>query len=117
MRDLMLKYNLIKASKAIIDIGTNSSKMLEADYTPKLILIGDAHFLKIKYNGEKSFEELASGRTTVVIAHRLSTLRNMDRIIVLDKGHIIESGSHTKLLRQKGLYSRLWQMQSGGFIQ
>lgn len=66
---------------------------------------------------QKSFEELASGRTTVVIAHRLSTLRNMDRIIVLDKGHIIESGSHTKLLRQKGLYSRLWQMQSGGFIQ
>jgi ATP-binding cassette subfamily B protein len=66
---------------------------------------------------QKSFEELSHGRTTVVIAHRLSTLRNMDRIIVLDKGRILESGTHTKLLRQKGLYSKLWQMQSGGFIQ
>ncbi len=66
---------------------------------------------------QKSFEELSHGRTTVVIAHRLSTLRNMDRVIVLDKGRILESGTHTKLLRQKGLYSKLWQMQSGGFIQ
>lgn len=66
---------------------------------------------------QSAFENLSRGRTTIVIAHRLSTLRNMDRIIVLDGGQIIESGSHHQLLRRKGLYSKLWDMQSGGFIQ
>lgn len=66
---------------------------------------------------QKSFERLARGRTTIVIAHRLSTLRNMDRIIVLDHGKIIEQGSHNQLVRSGGVYSRLWKMQSGGFIQ
>ena len=66
---------------------------------------------------QKSFEKLSKGRTTIAIAHRLSTLRNMDRIIVLDKGVIVEEGSHTSLLRKKGKYYKLWQMQSGGFFQ
>lgn len=66
---------------------------------------------------QNSFEKLSSGRTTIAIAHRLSTLRNMDRIIVLDKGHIIESGTHQSLLRKKGHYAKLWKMQSGGFLQ
>lgn len=66
---------------------------------------------------QKSFEELANGRTTIAIAHRLSTLRNMDRIIILSHGQIVEQGTHTQLLRKKGEYARLWNMQSGGFIQ
>ncbi len=66
---------------------------------------------------QKSFDKLSAGRTTLVIAHRLSTLRNMDRIIVLDKGRVVESGTHTALLRKKGLYAKLWSMQSGGFLQ
>ncbi len=66
---------------------------------------------------QKSFDKLSAGHTTMVIAHRLSTLRNMDRIIVLDKGRVIESGTHNSLLRKKGLYSKLWKMQSGGFLQ
>ncbi len=65
---------------------------------------------------QKSFDELAAGKTTLAIAHRLSTLRNMNRIIVLKDGHIIESGKHQSLLRKKGEYARLWKMQSGGFI-
>ena len=52
----------------------------------------------------------------VAIAHRLSTLRNMDRIIVLDKGCIVESGTHAQLLRSGGAYSKLWKMQTGGFV-
>ncbi len=67
---------------------------------------------------QKSFDELASGRTTIAIAHRLSTLRNMDRIIVIKDGHIVEQGKHSTLVRRKnGEYARLWKMQSGGFIQ
>lgn len=66
---------------------------------------------------QKSFDKLSRGRTTIAIAHRLSTLRNMDRIIVLDHGVVAEQGTHTNLLRKRGLYYRLWQMQSGGFLR
>lgn len=66
---------------------------------------------------QKSFDKLSAGHTTLVVAHRLSTLRNMDRIVVLDKGRVIESGTHNALLRRKGLYAKLWKMQSGGFLQ
>lgn len=57
------------------------------------------------------------GYSTIAIAHRLSTLRNMDRIVVLNNGKIIESGTHKGLLRRRGEYARLWKMQSGGFLQ
>jgi ABC-type multidrug transport system fused ATPase/permease subunit len=66
---------------------------------------------------QKSFDKLSANHTTLVVAHRLSTLRNMDRIIVLDQGRVIESGTHNSLLRKKGLYAKLWKMQSGGFLQ
>ncbi len=66
---------------------------------------------------QKSFDKLSRGHTTIAIAHRLSTLRNMDRIVVLDNGRIVEQGTHKSLLRKKGEYYRLWQMQSGGFLQ
>ncbi len=65
---------------------------------------------------QNSFDKLSNGRTTIVIAHRLSTLRNMDRIIVMSHGKIAESGTHHQLLRRGGLYAKLWKMQSGGFI-
>jgi ATP-binding cassette subfamily B protein len=62
--------------------------------------------------------ELMEGKTTLVIAHRLSTIQHMDRIIVLDKGKIVEEGSHSQLLKKKnGLYARLWSHQSGGFLE
>lgn len=60
---------------------------------------------------------LMEGRTAIVVAHRLSTIQKMDRIIVLDDGEIIEQGSHKELLRQNGQYAALWARQSGGFIE
>jgi ATP-binding cassette subfamily B protein len=56
------------------------------------------------------------GRTTIVIAHRLSTLARMERILVFDKGSIVEEGSHDALLARGGHYARMWQMQAGGFL-
>ena len=55
-------------------------------------------------------------KTTIVIAHRLSTLKNMDRIIVMKNGKIIEVGNHLSLLRKNGEYANLWNLQSNGFI-
>ena len=61
----------------------------------------------------KSLIKITSNRTTIVIAHRLSTIKNADHIIVLDNGSIVESGTHSYLLEQKGIYSDLWKVQAG----
>mgnify|MGYP001573659302 FL=1 len=61
--------------------------------------------------------KLMEGRTTIVIAHRLSTIQKMDRILVLENGKIAEQGSHKQLLKNNGVYSDLWQHQSGGFLE
>lgn len=60
--------------------------------------------------------QLMANKTVIAIAHRLSTIAQMDRLIVLDEGEIVESGSHEQLLAQQGLYTKLWQRQSGGFL-
>lgn len=65
---------------------------------------------------QKAFHELMKHRTSIVIAHRLSTLKHLDRIIVLDKGTVKESGSHEELIRQGGVYADLWERQKDGFI-
>jgi ATP-binding cassette subfamily B protein len=61
--------------------------------------------------------KLMDGKTAIVIAHRLSTIQKMDRIIVMDKGNIVEQGSHKELLANNGVYAKLWAHQSGGFIE
>lgn len=66
---------------------------------------------------QRSLETLMKGRTSIVIAHRLSTIAKLDRIIVLDQGTILEDGTHAELLKKNGTYAKLWNHQSGGFIE
>jgi ATP-binding cassette subfamily B multidrug efflux pump len=65
---------------------------------------------------QASLYKLMQGKTVVAIAHRLSTIAAMDRLIVMDKGRIVEQGTHRELLARGGIYARLWQHQSGGFL-
>lgn len=65
---------------------------------------------------QENIEKLMQGKTVIAIAHRLSTLKKMDRIVVLEKGQIVESGSHEELLKSDGMYRKLWDLQTEGFI-
>ncbi len=66
---------------------------------------------------QKTLYGMMEGKTVIAIAHRLSTIAQMDRIIVMDQGHIVEDGTHADLLSQGGLYAGFWERQSGGFLQ
>ncbi|MGH1540009.1 MAG: ABC transporter ATP-binding protein [Arenicella sp.] len=65
---------------------------------------------------QKSLYKLMQGKTVIAIAHRLSTIAAMDRLIVLDKGNIVEQGTHQELIKTGGVYAQLWSRQSGGFL-
>ena len=65
---------------------------------------------------QENLYTLMEGKTVIAVAHRLSTIAAMDRLIVLDEGRIVEEGSHEGLLAKGGIYAGLWQRQSGGFL-
>jgi len=65
---------------------------------------------------QSSLDELMTGKTVIAIAHRLSTIARMDRLVILDRGRVVEQGTHDELLAAKGHYAALWQRQSGGFL-
>ncbi len=66
---------------------------------------------------QKALQKLMKGRTTIIIAHRLSTIMHSDRIIVMDKGRIVQEGKHEQLIKKKGQYQELWALQKGGYLQ
>lgn len=65
---------------------------------------------------QENLNQMMEGKTTIAIAHRLSTISALDRLVVMQDGKIIEQGSHKKLVKSGGLYARLWERQSGGFL-
>ncbi|ANZ13185.1 ABC transporter ATP-binding protein [Vibrio parahaemolyticus] len=65
---------------------------------------------------QESLNELMQGKTVIAIAHRLSTIAQMDRLIILDKGNVVEQGSHQELIAHNGIYAQLWAHQTGGFL-
>ena len=66
---------------------------------------------------QEALTELMQSKTAVAIAHRLSTILKMDRIVVIDKNRVVDAGTHAELMEKDGLYRKLWQIQSSGFIE
>ncbi len=71
---------------------------------------------EIEFAITESLNDIMTGKTVIAIAHRLSTIAALDRLVIMDKGQIIEQGSHDELLNLHGVYARLWHRQSGGFL-
>ena len=71
---------------------------------------------KTEHEIQKDLQKLLQGRTSIIIAHRLSTIMFADRILVMKKGKIIQQGKHNELIKQKGEYEKLWNLQKGGYI-
>lgn len=88
----------------------NSPILILDEATSSLDSISEAYI-------QESFGELMKDKTAIVIAHRLSTIQKMDRIVVIEKGRIVEEGTHKELLVKKGVYADLWEHQTGGFLQ
>ncbi len=65
---------------------------------------------------QEALKKLMEDKTVITIAHRLSTLHFMDRIIYIDNGKVVEDGTHDELLKHNGKYAKLWSMQAGGFL-
>ena len=81
---------------------------------PKIIILDEATSSVDPYTEsllQEALKRLLKGRTCIIIAHRLSTTFLADRVIVLDKGRIVEEGTHEELLRKKGLYAKLYELQ------
>lgn len=96
----------IAIARAILD---NAPILILDEATSALDTFTEKHI-------QKALTFLMQERTTIVIAHRLSTLADMDRILVFDNGQIIEDGSHKQLLKAKGHYANMWSLQAGGFL-
>ncbi|RYZ69298.1 MAG: ABC transporter ATP-binding protein, partial [Lysobacteraceae bacterium] len=65
---------------------------------------------------QDSLDTLMQGKTVIAIAHRLSTIARMDRLVVMERGAVVETGTHSELIARDGLYARLWKRQTGGFV-
>ena len=101
-------FNLSGGQKQLITVA-------RAIYKNPPILILDEATSSLDSNSERmlqlAIEKAMEGRTVFIIAHRLSTLRNVDKIIVLKEGSIVEEGTHSQLIDKKGLYYNLWKLQ------
>jgi ATP-binding cassette subfamily B protein len=123
VESLPKKYDTLVGERGVKLSGGERQRvaLARAILKPAKILVLDEATASLDSESEAAIQEalhtLMQGKTVIAIAHRLSTLREMDRIIVLDKGKIIEDGTHDSLLKSGGLYSELWAHQSGGYLQ
>ncbi len=116
------KYNSVAGERGVKLSGGQRQRIAIARAILKdaPILLMDEATSSLDSVTEKSIQDslihVMENRTVIVVAHRLSTIAHLDRIVVFNKGKIIEDGSHKQLIKKKGHYKRMWDMQAGGFL-
>lgn len=122
IKDLPLKENTIVGERGVKLSGGERQRVsiARAILADKKILVLDEATSSLdsetEYEIQKDLEKLMTGRTSIIIAHRLSTIMKADRIVVMDKGKIVQIGKHSELIKQLGQYKKLWNLQKGGYI-
>jgi len=123
VKDMPLKENTIVGERGVKLSGGEKQRVsiARAILANKKILVLDEATSSLdsetEYEIQKDLARLMKGRTAIIIAHRLSTIMHADKIIVMKRGEIVQSGTHRQLINQKGEYKKLWNLQKGGYIK
>jgi len=123
IKDLPLKENTIVGERGVKLSGGERQRVsiARAILADKKILVLDEATSSLdsqtEFEIQKDLEKLMAGRTSIIIAHRLSTIMKADKIVVMDKGKIVQIGRHRDLIGKPGVYRKLWELQKGGYIK
>jgi ATP-binding cassette, subfamily B, heavy metal transporter len=123
VKDLPLKENTIVGERGVKLSGGEKQRVsiARAILADKKVLVLDeatsALDSETEYDIQRDLEKLMEGRTSIIIAHRLSTIMKADKIIVMEKGKIVQFGKHYDLIGQAGQYKKLWNLQKGGYLK
>ena len=122
IKDLPLKENTFVGERGVKLSGGEKQRVsiARAILANKKVLVLDeatsALDSQTEFEIQQALEKLMTGRTSIIIAHRLSTIMKADKIVVMDKGRIVQVGSHRDLIKTQGIYKQLWNLQKGGYI-